>query len=1157
MREQSYIKNNSHQNNIRGGETKIMKKSLVVLLTLALVFTMVTPAFAASADLTVQEQFDALYAAGILTGADGIMLPEDEVVDRQTLAKIACLIAGVEATPDAEIPAYADDYKKGVWGFTEGWIQAAYTAELMQGNTNPDGSTSFDAGDDITMGHLMAVILRAMGETDLVETGAWYKVYMEKAAELNLVSADADGSAPATYANIVEQTYTAKEDVLVVEPETFEVVSVDVLNAHQVKINFSKALNEKSAETIGNYALSILPATNLLDGTNPKADLDSTGKAVILSFENSYSGVVTNQTTLKLIVQNVKSSTGEVLAKYTNDKISVLDVTVPTYVQTTQVSPTTFDIEFSEPVSGGAAAATLAPAIRVANGVYSVTVLTRADSALVAPNVIRISTGTSLPAGEYKLDINNVLFTPTGSVVKDYAGFNVTPITTSFTVTADTVAPTASILKVEGSDVYVQFSEIVTGFAAGNLKVRLDYNNNSTETNTIAAYDAVTDSYKVSFSSAISAGNHVIYIHYISDTSTMIEDTAKNDFVDDVAIPFTVEVDNAAPTAVASLNTAGTAIELAFSETVVNATLQSSYVLKDANTNTISYTLTTKAGYDNTYVFTPASQPQGVISLKVLDHKIKDISVAQNYMSESNFSVDFGDKIAPLVTSVALDTATATKVYVYYNESMAVTGTASILNLDNYRYSTGGALTKFPTDATITLGVQGDKSAVITLSSGIAITTLKVVNCADVSGNMIDAFTALATTATQDNAVNLLKGGANSTTLGATVLKAGAIGNVTAKNQVIIYTDKPLAGIDASKIKVNNVIVQSASYENVTLTAGDGVTPIYGAKVTLTLTTGGKLGAAPDLSTGVLINAGAFSTQNGTLTAGITAAGLTGAAAAIQNTTATTWNLFVDQISPQVASVAMVDQVWALDHGPVAVAGDKPDGKIDKVIVKMDEIINQASVSATTFTVADYNVSSATVIATLDTITFAELDAASLTAANGAYVVLEVTPLSSTAGTADTPVVSIASAVRDASNNEGVDSATAINLAGPVVTAAKFTVPGATAANWDEVGDELTLTFSEAPVIPAAITDADSATDGLQLTAGNLNAILGGSETAVYGGASVVTAVVDGKTIKLTITGAALTTPITTAGTIAGGTVLTDSLGLASVANATPVTPTN
>lgn len=238
MREKSYIKNNSHQNNIRGGETKIMKKSLVVLLTLALVFTMVTPAFAAT-DLTVQEKFDALKAAGVLDGKNGEMLPADSTMDRQMLAKIACQLAGVAPTPDVEIADYAGDYKTGVWGFEQGWLQAAYTAGLMTGG-EVEGVYTANAKGSVSMGHLLTVVLRAMGHTDLVETGVWYKVYVDKAVELGLVPAGTDGAANATYGDLVQQTYTANEALSDVPAAA---MSVAATGAKELTVTFDGAVD--------------------------------------------------------------------------------------------------------------------------------------------------------------------------------------------------------------------------------------------------------------------------------------------------------------------------------------------------------------------------------------------------------------------------------------------------------------------------------------------------------------------------------------------------------------------------------------------------------------------------------------------------------------------------------------------------------------------------------------------------------------------------------------------------------------------------------------------------------------------------------------------------------------------------------------------------
>lgn len=91
-----------------------MKKSLAILLSVVLVFSIITPTFAKDVP-SIQEQYDILREAGILDGNNGVMLPEDEIMHRQMLAKIACQLMGVTPTPDVEIHAYFGDNKNNVW----------------------------------------------------------------------------------------------------------------------------------------------------------------------------------------------------------------------------------------------------------------------------------------------------------------------------------------------------------------------------------------------------------------------------------------------------------------------------------------------------------------------------------------------------------------------------------------------------------------------------------------------------------------------------------------------------------------------------------------------------------------------------------------------------------------------------------------------------------------------------------------------------------------------------------------------------------------------------------------------------------------------------------------------------------------------------------
>lgn len=346
MREQSYIKNNSHQNNIRGGETKIMKKSLVVLLTLALVFTMVTPAFAASADLTVQQQFDALKASGVLSGdANGNMLAEDSTMNRQMLAKIACQLAGVAATPGVEIAAYANDYKTNVWGFTEGWAQAAYTAGLMEGFTYEDGTTSFDAAGTVSMGELLTVILRAMNVEIPTVAGPWYTGAMQAAVAQGLVPQGTSGAADATYGDLVQQTYTADAVInpVIVPTE----VSVTVVDGNTIVVDFPTAVNPNATGTgMLNKANYTLNGIGLVAGDSVTKAADN--KSVTITLATALS----NYTAYAFVVQNITKADFVTKVPMYSTVINYLDLVRPTVVSVVSIDNVTAKVTFSEEMAG-------------------------------------------------------------------------------------------------------------------------------------------------------------------------------------------------------------------------------------------------------------------------------------------------------------------------------------------------------------------------------------------------------------------------------------------------------------------------------------------------------------------------------------------------------------------------------------------------------------------------------------------------------------------------------------------------------------------------------------------------------------------------------------------------------------------------------------
>ncbi len=447
MRGQSYIKNNSHQNNIRGGETKVMKKVLNTLLVLALIFTMAAPAFAA--DLTTQQKFDELKAAGVISGdANGNMLAVDSEMSRQMLAKIAVQLQGLAPTPGVEIAAFADDYKTGVWGFEQGWIQAAYTAGLMQGK----GEAGFDATGTVTTGELLTVIVRSMGLEGLVDTSkTWPAGHMDVAVAQGLTVAGADAKANANYGDLVVQSYNSYQ-YNNPTPANLEVSGVSGVNGRTVQITFNKAVD---ATTVVSGANLLLNTTFTAIGTAPAitsaaaaASLSDDGKVLTVTpavgeFVNgSYAVTVTNAVT------DVDGNAADAYSAV----ISLTDTVRPTVQSVTYPVNGSVTVTFSEPIDTATTA--FAGVVRDNNGAVIATpaITPAADEKSFTMNI----TG-------FTADVN---YTLTMVGLKDYPGNLINPNPTTLTIVnsvVDSVAPTVTGITLQSTTQFsITFSEALS-----------------------------------------------------------------------------------------------------------------------------------------------------------------------------------------------------------------------------------------------------------------------------------------------------------------------------------------------------------------------------------------------------------------------------------------------------------------------------------------------------------------------------------------------------------------------------------------------------------------------------------------------------------------------------------------------------------------------
>lgn len=174
-----------------------MKKYLVVLLALAMVFAFATTAFAADevipdytdvkADTEYANDIYRLTALGVLQGNNGWggAYRPTEYLTRAEFAKIAVYMFGAEDTVNyyASLRSSFKDVAEGYWA--EGYINACLDLGLMKGR----GNGVFDPQSTVTTQEVATVVLRAVGYTDDLP-GAWPTDYITKSANVTAWNSD-------------------------------------------------------------------------------------------------------------------------------------------------------------------------------------------------------------------------------------------------------------------------------------------------------------------------------------------------------------------------------------------------------------------------------------------------------------------------------------------------------------------------------------------------------------------------------------------------------------------------------------------------------------------------------------------------------------------------------------------------------------------------------------------------------------------------------------------------------------------------------------------------------------------------------------------------------------------------------------------------------
>ncbi|MBJ6361912.1 S-layer homology domain-containing protein [Paenibacillus sp. GCM10012307] len=179
MRETSHslsnYQNSQQPKHFRGGEKKVMKKSLSLLVAIAMVFSM----FASVAAAAASEAGKKLEGYGVIKGNQNGDLLEDENWLRQDVAVLISRLAGKEEEAKATAKTHTFADVRGT--FYNGYISWAKENGFMQGNS----ATNFGFDSEITYKEFATVILRALG----VDTTDYSKIG-ELAVKAGIIGSD-------------------------------------------------------------------------------------------------------------------------------------------------------------------------------------------------------------------------------------------------------------------------------------------------------------------------------------------------------------------------------------------------------------------------------------------------------------------------------------------------------------------------------------------------------------------------------------------------------------------------------------------------------------------------------------------------------------------------------------------------------------------------------------------------------------------------------------------------------------------------------------------------------------------------------------------------------------------------------------------------------
>jgi len=730
------------------------KKLIAVIMTVALLASMMVPALAA----TYQTEADKLTNAGLMNGTPGTGL-ETLLIRDQGIAFTVRALGAEAAAAAMTVGAIAVQTAKLTdFAAIPGWATNYAAYAIANGITNGNrisaiGKITFSPTDPLSGKQFITMMLRALGYTgvtldncldkalasgmltaskaiafgmkaQLTRDDAAYIIYSTvnngnvalaggvTVGAVKLVNSLVTMGSLTTKAALNFSNYVAPTPVA---PVALGVVGIQALNQREFVVAFNKAVDSTTATTAANYTFdgTVLGALDSL-----VLSADSMSVKVTLAVGK----VVGNQATKTIIVgTGVKDAALVALAAAVSKDVYFVDTTVPTVKSVAQLSQTMLRVTFSEPVKN------VTNGFTIDGGAVSATGSNVNDVNYTAD----VTLGISMTTGTHTIIINN-----TANTILDYANFGVPTTTLTWVATLDATKPTATVTAVNQKQLLVTFSKPVIAAPLASLF----YHTSSVYTaSSVVSHNGSDSVYEVNFTTyPMPTGTAMVTI-----ADAAVTDKWGNIFAGPVTYPVTVVADLTKPTATLAVSSESV-LTVTYSKDVTGSTLPANYVIKNA-----AGTVITGTAYSNslgnpiaaisyasgTYVatidFGANKLPNGSYLLTVSG--VTDTSVALNAITAVSIPFVITDLTAPTVVNAQW--IAARQVAVFFSESMATTGTASVLLASNYTIA-GASL---PDGTTITAGTN-NASVLITLPSSAAAvvagaTHMMVGQVADLAGN--------------------------------------------------------------------------------------------------------------------------------------------------------------------------------------------------------------------------------------------------------------------------------------------------------------------------------------------------------------------------------------------------------------------------------------